>query len=181
MFILDPRSGTRRRAIARDRIARAARRSRAGLEATGRDLGNRLTGASARVRARLAHDEGRWADDEVVRERVRSTLGHYTSHPGAIEVMSTAGAVTLTGPILSREAGRLLRAVRHVRGVAAVEDRLDRHDEPGAVPALQGGAPASEGRGGWTNGPWVPTARMLAGTAAASAALASAGYWARRH
>jgi hypothetical protein len=82
-------------------------------------------------------------DDLVLAERVRATLGRVVSHPHAIQVVSSGGFVVLRGPILEREAEPLLSAARHVRGVREVIDQLERHEQAGTVPSLQGGrAPA---------------------------------------
>jgi osmotically-inducible protein OsmY len=76
--------------------------------------------------------------DTVVVERVRSRIGHVVSHPGAIEVTVQNGRVTLSGPALARELDPLLSDLAHVRGVTGVENKLDIHEEPGSLPALQG-------------------------------------------
>ena len=56
MFLLDPSRGPRRRAIVRDKVVRAARKTREVAQATRRDLGNRATGMAARTRGRLRFD-----------------------------------------------------------------------------------------------------------------------------
>jgi osmotically-inducible protein OsmY len=76
--------------------------------------------------------------DAVVAERVRSRVGHVVSHPGSIEIAAQDGRVTLAGPALTRELDPLLRKVARVRGVTAVENKLDLHEEAGSVPGLQG-------------------------------------------
>src|SRR5687767_7446730 len=83
MFLLDPDGGRRRRARARDQMARATRKSREGLDATARDLVHRAGGIAAATR-------GRWSADPVsdakLVERVRAKLGRVCSHPRAIDV-----------------------------------------------------------------------------------------------
>lgn len=79
-------------------------------------------------------------DARKLAERVRAELGRVVSHPRAIDVsMLHEGCVRLSGPILSSEADTLLAAIARVRGVATVEDDLERHDTPEGVPPLQGG------------------------------------------
>jgi osmotically-inducible protein OsmY len=75
-----------------------------------------------------------------VGSRVRAELARVVSHPRAIEVtIIHEGCVSLGGPILSSEADAALAAVARVRGVATVEDNLERHESAEGVPALQGG------------------------------------------
>jgi hypothetical protein len=121
----------------------------------------------AEARARITD---RVVPDDILVARVRATLGHYCSHPRALDVTAQDGRVTLRGPILAHEADRLVSAVRRVRGVKDVAAELELHDRPNGVPALQGGAPRS-GRG-WLQGNWSPTTRVLAG----GAGLAMLGY-----
>jgi hypothetical protein len=71
LFIADPRSGRRRRALARDQFVRARRKTREVLDATARDVAHRASGVVAAAR-------GRWADDGIddrrLVERVRASL-----------------------------------------------------------------------------------------------------------
>src|SRR2546430_14268417 len=80
MFLLDPSRGVRRRAIVRDKIARAARKTRDAAGVTRRDLANRMTGADAQARSRAADEP---ADGRAVCERLRAGLGPVPSHPPA--------------------------------------------------------------------------------------------------
>jgi CBS domain-containing protein len=101
-----------------------------------RDLSNRVHGNFARVQALLRAEA---PSDELVKERVRSAIGRSCSHAGAVEVSAANGQVTLGGPILEREHDQLIRRVRRVRGVHAVDDRLEPHTHPTNVPGLQDG------------------------------------------
>lgn len=168
MWFLDVQSGTRRRAILRDKALRYGHRAGDAAEIVGRDLFNRSQGVVATVRGRLRADD---ADDEVLRERVRSKLGRVCSHPHAIEVAVHDGRVALRGPVLSRERRRIVRAIRLVRGVAGVEDALEVHREAD-VPALAGGArriPLTE----LGQEVWSPAVRFLVGSVGAG--VVSAG------
>jgi osmotically-inducible protein OsmY len=133
---LDPDRGGHRRALIRDRAARAGHKLGGGLDASARDLGNRARGAVAELRSRFRREA---VDDAILHERVRSTIGHAVSHPSAIEVSVSDGRVTLQGPVLERELDGLLRAVGRVRGVSEMVNELEVHPEPGGVPSLQGG------------------------------------------
>lgn len=153
-FLFDPRQGRRRRALVRDRAFRTLRRGRDAFEATIEDARNRARGVVAETRARLAEKEPPW--DDVLAERARARLGLVASHPRALEVRAERGRVIVSGPALAPEAPRLVAALRRVRGVRDVEDRLECHDTAD-VPALQG-----------------PPARVLTSATASRAARAAA-------
>ncbi|MCC7547312.1 MAG: BON domain-containing protein [Burkholderiales bacterium] len=136
MYLFDPGQGRRRRALVRDQAASRARHLRRGADAALRDLRNRARGAGHGWRAMPAGD----IPDRVLVERVRSKLGRCSSHPRAIRVSAHRGAIELSGPVLAQESEALLRIVRRVRGVREVGDRLERHESPEHVSALQGGS-----------------------------------------
>ena len=169
MFLLDPDRGARRRALVRDKAARTANKTTDGLDALTRDVANRARGAAARVRGRFDRST---PDGRKLIERVRAALGRAVSHPRAIDVsVLHDGCVCLTGPILSSEADAALAAIAAVRGVATVEDNLERHDSPEGVPALQGGHVRLGTRAGLAQTSWSPTTRLmvaLTGTAVAA-------------
>lgn len=173
MFLLDPDRGTRRRALLRDRAARARHKLGDGLEATARDIGNRARGSAAELRSRFRKED---VDDDVLHERVRSAIGRAVSHPGAIAVTACEGRVTLQGPVLEDELDDLLRDVRRVRGVSEVDNQLELHREPGGVPAPQGGRPR-DSRPDVAQDNWAPATRVTLG--AVGGALAFQGLRAR--
>lgn len=163
MFLLDPDCGRRRRALARDKLVRATRKTRDAAGAVSRDVSHRTSGVVARLRSQYDDEV---VDDEIVAERVRSALGRYVSHPGSIDVSVNDGRAILQGPVLTAEVDPLLRHVARVRGVRDIENRLSLHDEPGDVPGLQGGrGPMIGRRGALTQEVWSPTTRLAAGTA----------------
>ncbi len=170
MYLLDPDAGRRRRALTRDRLVRATHVAGHAAGAAGRDLAHRASGAAARIRGRVKHEP---VDDTVLVERVRARLGHLVSHPGALEVHASEGIVTITGPVLRDEVSRLLRGIGQVNGVQDVVDRLDVHEEPGNVPALQGGRASRERT---RLSPSSPAMRAIAGTAGAAAAAYGAAH-----
>ena len=133
-YFLDPLVGRRRRALAHDKVVRAAHTGRRDLLKIEREVQNRALGLFARLRASL-HDEG--APDEIVEARVRAKIGRVCSHSGAIDVAVTDGAVTLAGPVLRNEHAHVVREVRHVRGVSGVDDLLEPHSRADHVPELQ--------------------------------------------
>lgn len=156
MYLLDRDSGRRRRALIRDKAIHSAKSTERAVEAGVRDLRHRTQGWVAEARSALVNEE---VSDDILAERVRAQLGHWCSHPSAIEVMARDGCVTLVGPILSREEKRLLRAVAGVKGVREVESRLEPHRTAENIPALQGGAFPSQVRE-----QWMPATRLIAGT-----------------
>jgi hypothetical protein len=135
MYLLDAENGRRRRALARDRAAHALRRGSRGLKAATRHLSQRARGLAVGARVRLRRDEE--VPDAVLQERVRAELGHATSHAALIEVEAAGGHVTLSGPVLAREAHRVLRKARKVPGVKSVASRLERLDRFEPLPAVQ--------------------------------------------
>jgi osmotically-inducible protein OsmY len=136
MYFFDPVSGNRRRALLRDQFVHLANMSCDVADAKYRDMQNRMYGTFAEMRSSLRHDE---PTDEVLCDRVRSAIGRYTTHPAAIEVDAHNGTVTLSGPVLAREVDNLMCAVRSVRGVNSIEDRLDVQQSAASYSQLQSG------------------------------------------
>ncbi len=158
MYWFDPQSGRRRRALARDRSAHLLRRAEALVDAGARDLAHRVRGRAAEIAARL---ESEPVDDVAVERRLRSELGRVTSHPGAITVSCDDGIVELTGLILEDELPAVLARVAKVRGVRGVENRLEVPEQPGSIPALQGGV-RRQPRFEYMQAHWAPGPRVVA-------------------
>lgn len=137
VYAFEPGGGRRRRALVKDKLTHLARVTSDGLDAAARDWSNRAAGTVAEARRRFRFDR---PDDGVLVERVRAALGRAVSHPKAIDVDACDGTVCLRGPILTHEVRSLLRAVESVPGVTHVENQLEPHDQPGNIPALQGGS-----------------------------------------
>jgi osmotically-inducible protein OsmY len=142
MYVFDPDRGKRRRALMRDKVEATSHRVVEKAGKLKRDLQNRAEGLVAETKAILKH-EG--VPDDVLVDRVRSKIGRFTSHPGAIQVEADNGMVTLRGPLLESEKDKLMRAVRLVRGVKDVDNQLQVHAQPDNVPALPGQAGAVTG------------------------------------
>src|SRR5262249_5827800 len=119
MFIFDPDQGRRRRALARDQMAHAARVLKRATSATSRELTHRVYGALAESGKFFRREE---ISDDVITERVRARIGRSVSHPHAVSVTVNDGHVSLSGPVLAHEAPRLLSGVSSVRGVKGVEN-----------------------------------------------------------
>jgi len=171
MYLLDPVAGRRRRALARDKLVLAANRTGCALDAAGRDLANRVRGMVAEAGCALRNEP---VTDSQLTARIRSALGRVVSHPSSIEVSVQDGNVTLRGPVLQSEAGRLLRCVERARGVRRVDNQLEVHETADNVPGLQGGAGRREQRFELMQTNWSPSTRLLASVA--GGALAAYGF-----
>jgi len=154
----------------RDRAVRATHKTRDAVDATRRDLGNRLSGAAAELRSML---ETEMPDDERLRARVRSELGRVASHPRAISVDIHDGVVVLRGDALASEVDAIVDAVRSARGLRDVRNELTPHLSANGVPSLQGESERPGQWMVWMRGGWSPTALLLA-TVGATAAVAAA-------
>lgn len=136
MYLFDPQSGRRRRAMLRDK-AEASRHDMQDLaEKQAKRITDRMQGIAAKVRSATGLAKST-ADDDTIAERVRAEMGHLVGHPGAIDVAVVGGRVWLSGHILSAEYEALLAAVRGIAGVRDIDDRLTVHEEAGNVPELQ--------------------------------------------
>jgi hypothetical protein len=124
-----------------------------------RDLAHRTTGVLAAVRGAFRRAP---PDDDTLAERVRARLGRVVSHPHAIAVAAERGRVVLSGDVLKAEHRQLLRGVRSVSGVAAVDDRLHVHHSAGDVPMLQGGHGRPRERIEFMQQNWAPGPRIVA-------------------
>lgn len=172
MYFLDPDRGRRRRALVRDQIDHTIHELDSAIQLTARDLNNRLQGLVHEVQGPSTAEE---VSDRVLEERVRSRMGRFVSHPRAITVTARDGHVTLQGPILTGEAERLFDAALATPGVRSVDNQLELHDEPGNIPALQGGKTRTGTRPELLQQTWSPTTRLLVGTAAAGLLWKMAG------
>ncbi len=161
MYLLDPATGNRRRAVLRDTLVRTVHKVGDAVGPTARDLYNRACGVLAETAA-LVRSEA--VPEEVLAERVRAELGRVVSHPSSVAVTATQGRVTLSGPVLVSEEKALPRSVAAVRGVRAVESHLEVHRQADGVPGLQGGR-KREPRFALLQTNWSPTARLCTGVA----------------
>jgi hypothetical protein len=169
MFLLDPQSGSRRVALARDR-ARHLMHEAADAAGTGwRDLRHRASGVAAGAR-HLVHREQ--VSDRVLEERVRAELGRWVSHPHAVTVTARDGRVLLGGAVLAAEHAHLTRAVAGVRGVRQVDSQVMAYEKPDGMPMLQGGIVRSGRRPPWPRGKRHAPATQLLGVTAGAALVA---------
>lgn len=168
MYFLDRDRGRRRRLVMSDQGIRWSRKTREAARSTSQDMQNRAKGIGAVVASWI------WpappVPDRVLAERVRVKLGQFSRHPSAIDVHATDGVITLSGPVLEDEFDRICHAIARIPGVTQIFNRLERHDSPEDVPALQGSVKRNRGvRFALLQPNWSATARMaaaLVGTAA---------------
>jgi len=133
MFVFDPARGARRRALVRDKTARVLRRSGRAIHDQGEDIGNRLAGTAAEIRARGSVPP----TNNQLEARVRAELGHHVEHAKAIQVLADDGYVTLRGNVLRDELEDVLSTVRDVLGVRKVRSEMQVRTSPGDIPSLQ--------------------------------------------
>jgi uncharacterized membrane protein len=168
-YLFDPERGRRRRATARDKVISGLHTAGGAIETTKRDVNQRARGVWAGLRAGVMSAP---VSDAVLAERVRAQLGGSVSRPSAITVTAVEGRIALSGRVRADEHARLVRRVGWVRGVQAVEDRLEPSPDD-ASPGANG--PDARLRGAPRRGPrweffqvqWSPTARLMAGAAGA--------------
>lgn len=163
-YFLDPDIGRRRRAVVRDKVLGKLSHADEAGRVVAVDLRNRLKGVFASLRTRMT---SRDVPDEVLAERVKAKLGRFLGHPGSVEVAASGGTVTLQGPVLKHEVDAVLRAVRTVPGVHAVENRLEEHKQAGNVSGLQGGRRRVQ-RVDIMQEHWAPATRVLVGAGGAT-------------
>ena len=135
MYFFDPDRGRRRRALVRDQAVRAQSNVRDLVDAGTRDLKNRGTVLLGRTRSLIPR---RRPTDAVLTERVRSRLGRYVAHPGAIEVEASEGDVVLKGSLLAHEHADLIDAIQGVSGVKTLRDELSIFETAQGISELQG-------------------------------------------
>ena len=177
LFVVDPRTGRRRRALATDQFVRASRKTRDAFDATARDVANRTSGMVAAARARWSDER---VDDRRLLERVRAKLGRVCSHPRAVDVDAADGAITLRGPILAHETDSVLATVRGVRGVLHVTNALEPHESAEGVPALQGEGNIADPELDILQRNWAPATQALVTAAGLAATAFCMAAYARR-
>lgn len=129
MFLLDPVRGKRRRGLALDKTAAAARSVFRGFGKTARDLEHRAHGLAVETRSKMRHEP---VIDDVLVARIRSKLGRLISHPHEIEVSASAGVVRLAGRVHLREVIELLSGVSKIDGVSRIDNHLEVYTDSGA-------------------------------------------------
>lgn len=135
MYYLDATMGRRRRALARDKVMGLSHDAGDFVETKGERLVDRAKGIAASVRGGTEPQS-----DAQLRERVRSRLGHWVSHPRAIDVDVEEGVVRVSGQVLAKELDGLLSRLTGIPGVRKVHNALVTLADPsgfGEVPQPQ--------------------------------------------
>lgn len=166
MYFCDPTRGRARRVRLRDLAEHLVTKERRFLTKAAHDAKGRMRGVVERVRHAPSTD----VSDEVLEARIRSQLGHTPSHVGAVHVTVRDRDAWVRGVALMSEANAILRLVKHVPGVRAVHDQLERH-AIADMPALQRSLPTRAGM-------WPPSVQL--GAIASGALLAGWGLLAKR-
>jgi uncharacterized membrane protein len=166
MYLFDPDKGRRRRALIRDQAVKTQTDLQDFIDKGQRDLRNRGTVAAAKLRSRARSliTRGK-ATDDVLAQRVRSKMGRYVAHPGAVEVQAVGGLVTLSGSILSHEHADLVQGISEVPGVRNVVDHLSVFETARGISELQGGRERAGERSGLAQENWAPGTRLITGAA----------------
>jgi len=126
MYYFDARSGARRRAMARDRLASARHDLTDMAEAKGKRAIGRLKGMLVTRRLdRVSHS--RPESDQQLHDRIRARLGRVVRYPKAVEVAVEQGHVRLHGHVLRREMDDLCREVLRMAGVRGMHSDLHAH------------------------------------------------------
>ena len=121
MYYLDPQSGRRRRALARERGLSAGHDAGRLVHGKSRHVLDRARGALARARSAF---EGEVPGDDVLRDRIRSGMGHVIEHPGQVNVDVQQGYVVLRGHASIEEIEDLTLRLSAMRGVLGVDNRI---------------------------------------------------------
>jgi uncharacterized membrane protein len=173
MYLFDPDRGRKRRAMLQDRAVHLGKEASNAVRQSAYDASHRAKGLAANVRN--VYQAGP-VDDGILEARVRSRMGHFISHPHAVDVVVDHGVVTLFGPVLESEHRLLLEAVLAVKGIREVRDRVTTHRYAGAISSLQGGKSVPSLMLEPASPRFSPMGRMLVATAGAALTV----YGARR-
>lgn len=122
MYLLDPRQGNRRRAIAHDKLRSLALRSSNRAGKTYRHLRNKLEGTISQVAATFLPDAA--VSDRKLADRIRSTIGRAIDHPHVVDFAVHGGRVTIRGALKPHEAEQVIQAVERIPGVIAVDNQI---------------------------------------------------------
>ena len=122
MYLLDPRTGTRRRGVLKDKTTSLLYHYGRLSGKMTRHVRNKLEGLVS-LTADLVRPSGVDSDAKV-EARIRSVLGRTILHPRVVSVTVTRGKASLRGTLPPHEAGAVIRATENIRGVQSVENLL---------------------------------------------------------
>lgn len=133
MYLLDPRQGNRRRAVARDKTVSFLNRSSHLGGKYLRHFRNQLQGVMAVVGENFR--PAGVVSDRKLSDHVRSVIGRTISHPHAVDFAVHDGRVTVRGALRPHEAGAVVQAIEQIRGVRCVDNQI--LDSGSAAPTVQ--------------------------------------------
>jgi hypothetical protein len=119
MYFMDSRSGSRRRALVRDKVNHWQKAGIESFEKQTRNISNRFYGMLVEAQHWLDRRKEE-VDDTILVQRIRSKMGRVLSHPKMVHVEVLNGRVKLSGYALGSELPRLYDSIRHVRGVRSI-------------------------------------------------------------
>jgi hypothetical protein len=138
MYMLDPETGRRRRALVRDKAVAAGHDAQRLARGASRHTTDRLRGAAAEMRSQVREAT---PGDRQLHERIRSELGRLVDQPGQVQVEVSNGHVILSGSATPAEREKLIAAVSSMPGVEHVANHLS-----AAAPGTQGAPSPAGGR-----------------------------------
>ena len=126
MYFLDPTSGNSRRSAVRTKVVTTSRE-------TGKAVQGRARAMAARAKSLAERGLGQFdpasPSDDMLAQRVRTSLGRVISHPRMINISARAGVVTLSGTISEEESQGLSATVRSIEGVTDLVDQTEIREE----------------------------------------------------
>jgi len=135
MLIWDARGGRRRTPRLAANTVGACRSATAAAKAHSRDVVHRARGALSDLKASTEPDGE--ASDEVLRERVRSRLGHVVSHAHLLEVTVDDGVATISGPIAEGASAPVIEELSRVPGLERIDGILSEEPTTESTPSLK--------------------------------------------
>jgi osmotically-inducible protein OsmY len=123
-YYFDPRLGSRRRGLTHDRTLSLMSHTKSLTMKRLKHVRNQILGAVSQVANLVRPEEP--PTDEVLKARIRATLGRILEHPRQVDIATQAGHVTIMGTLRTGEIDTVLTAIRAVRGVSSVEDKTTR-------------------------------------------------------
>jgi hyperosmotically inducible protein len=126
MYYCDPKSGKRRRQRMADAANHQLAVKKRALAVMQRDFENRARGVGCAIQEFGILNA---VDDHVLELRVIAAIGRFTAHARRIAVRAENGAITLAGAVAPSEMPDIMRCVKRVSGVKAVDDRTDPVDD----------------------------------------------------
>ena len=121
MYYLDPEGGRLRRARVRERGGGLRQRLEEAAQAGSRRRAERMHGTVMPERTRVRTEP---VDDALLRDRIRSRLGHVIAHSSTLLVDVEAGHVVLGGAVAVNEIEPVVHAVAEIPGVRSVDNQL---------------------------------------------------------